>query len=68
MQHDYQMKDLQMQRLTQELAELRDDIATKDNKMKQLRYENDRLFQECSNLKNLQAVMGGAAVSQLTSQ
>lgn len=36
--------------------------------MKQLRYENDRLFQECSNLKNLQAVMGGAPVSQLTSQ
>lgn len=68
MQHDYQMKDLQMQRLTQELAELRDDIATKDNKMKQLRYENDRLFQECSNLKNLQAVMGGVPVSQLTSQ
>jgi hypothetical protein len=33
-----------MQRLTQELAELRDDITTKDNKMKQLRYENDRLF------------------------
>ena len=55
-----------MQRLTQELADLRDDIATKDNKMKQLRYENDRLFQECSSLKN--AVMVGAPVSQLTSQ
>ena len=61
------MKELQMQRLTKELAELREEISSKDNRMKQLKYENDRLFQECSNLKNLQAVMG-APVSQLTSQ
>ena len=42
-----------MQRLTQELSALKEDLSTKDNRMKQLKYENDRLFQECSQLKNL---------------
>jgi cell division protein FtsB len=32
---------------------MKEDIAGKDNRLKQLKYENDRLFQECSQLKNL---------------
>jgi len=47
------MREMQMQRLTQELSALKEDLSTKDNRMKQLKYENDRLFQECSQLKNL---------------
>jgi hypothetical protein len=41
------------------LSDLREDLSAKDNKMKQLRYENDRLFQECSSLKS-HAISGAA--------
>jgi hypothetical protein len=47
------MREMQMQRLNQELSSLKEDLSTKDNRMKQLNYENDRLFKECSQLKNL---------------
>jgi hypothetical protein len=57
------MREMQMQRLAQELSALKEDLSTKDNRMKQLKYENDRLFQECSQLKNLQAVMGVPVMS-----
>jgi cell division protein FtsB len=58
LQHEHQMRELQMQRMIQEMSELREDLSSKENKMKQLRYENDRLFNECSNLKNIQSMMG----------
>lgn len=42
------MKDLQIQRLVKELNDLKEDSNSKDYKIKQLRYENDRLFNECT--------------------
>jgi hypothetical protein len=32
--HEYQMREMQMQRLTQELSALKEDLGTKDNRMK----------------------------------
>ena len=50
------MKEMQIQRLAKENQDLKEDSSTKDSKVKQLRYENDRLFSECTTLKNLQTM------------
>lgn len=41
-----------MQRLNKEVLELRNEVETKDNRLKQLKFENDKLFSECTNIKN----------------
>ena len=33
------------------MIELRNDNESKDTKLKQLKFENDRLFAECTNIK-----------------
>ena len=38
--------------MTKELSELKSDLDSKDNKVKQLKFENDRLFAECTQIKN----------------
>jgi len=40
------------------MSDIREDIMAKDNKIKQLRYENDRLFNDLSILKNASASAG----------
>jgi len=42
--------------LAKELNDIKEDTSGKDYKIKQLRYENDRLFNECTTLKNISAL------------
>ncbi len=48
---------MQIQRLTKEMNDLKEENSSQDNKIKQLRYENERLFNECTTLKNVQTMM-----------
>ncbi len=56
MHHDLSLKDMHIQKLLKENSDLKEENNTKDYKIKQLRYENDRLFNECSTLKNIQTM------------
>jgi hypothetical protein len=52
------MREIQMQKMIKELSEMRNDQTDKDTLIKKLKYENERLFNECANLKNNQVIMG----------
>ena len=52
LQHDYQQKCLQLQRMVEEQSSQKKDYENKENKINQLRFENDRLFNELTIFKN----------------
>ena len=41
-----------MKRMNKELNDLKEEVSTKDNKLKQLKFENDKLYNECNTLRS----------------